>query len=55
MDDLVPFSPEEYVNVRIKPTVQRVMENGTPEVNKDRTIPPRTQNIGGLGITHISR
>jgi hypothetical protein len=48
-------APEEYVNVRIKPTVQRVMENGTREVSKDRTIPPRTQYIGGLGITHISR
>ena len=43
------------MNVRIKATVDRVMENGTREVTKDGTVPPGTQYIGSPRITHISR
>jgi len=42
------------MDVSIKITAHGVMENGTREVSKDRTLLPRTQNIGGSRITHIS-
>jgi len=43
----------EQMNVGIKVMVHCVMENGTREISKYRTGPPRTQNIGGSRITHI--
>jgi hypothetical protein len=43
------------MNVRIKATVNGVMENGTREVTKDGTVLPGTQYIGSSRVTHISR
>jgi hypothetical protein len=42
------------MNVGIKATVDRVMENGTCEVTKYSAVPPRAQYIGGSRITDIS-
>jgi hypothetical protein len=43
------------MNIRIKATVKRVMENGAREVTEDSTVPPRAKYIGGPRITHIRR